>query len=206
MIDNDFLNDTIENILQSDAYRNIDFLTGVTLNEGLYFAEYHIDHFYRDMQQQPAGERSLSRRKRFDQQDFSTAVPPDLVYSDDDQEIRSKRKATVEPPLTFYSRTASEQFSKMNYIQRYINANFRNGPCFLDQVRKRYEYPGKIPASALPHQRVPLPRQAEHHRTAETLHRPGLGLDVQLPHGSMFESARATTLAELVDVRLRLLA
>ncbi|CAF0944319.1 unnamed protein product, partial [Didymodactylos carnosus] len=36
-----------------------------------------------------------------------------------------------------------KQFSKVNYIERYINANFLNGHCHLDNVRKRYETPGK---------------------------------------------------------------
>ncbi|CAF4515768.1 unnamed protein product, partial [Rotaria magnacalcarata] len=86
VIDNDFLNDTIENILQSDAYQNIDFLTGVTLNEGLYFAEYHIGHFYNDLNNQSAsiGKQTQTKQKRHIRNDAAEAIiPPDIIKTQD---------------------------------------------------------------------------------------------------------------------------
>jgi len=153
VIDNDFLNDTIENIIQSDSYRNIDFLTGVTLNEGLYFAEYHIGHFYSDMNNQSSsiGKRRMNRQKRFIYYNSTGIIPPDIVITkdnqnedeDDDEEIQSDRRTHVEQTLSYDPNVVLEQFSKLNYVDRYINANFQYGKCYMNEIKKRYEYPGK---------------------------------------------------------------
>jgi hypothetical protein len=159
VIDNDFLNDTIENVLQSDVYRNIDFLTGVTLNEGLYFAEYHIGHFYSDLNNQSAsiGQRSPTRQKRFIHGNATGIIAPDIVITkdnqnkvenddddedDNDNEFKSDRRTHVEQTLTYDPHVVLEQFSKLNYVERYINANFRYGKCYIDEIKQRYEYPG----------------------------------------------------------------
>jgi hypothetical protein len=160
VIDNDFLNDTIENIIQSDTYRNIDFLTGVTLNEGLYFAEYHIGHFYSDLSNQSAslGKRPSTRQKRFIQRNSAAAIPPDIIitrdkpneeddYDEDDEDknevIGSDKRTHVEQLLTYDPNIVLEQFSKLNYVERYIDANFQYGKCYIEEIKERYEYPGK---------------------------------------------------------------
>ncbi|CAF1408987.1 unnamed protein product, partial [Rotaria sordida] len=157
VIDNDFLNDTIENIIQSDVYRNIDLLTGVTLNEGLYFAEYHIGHFYSDLNNQSTsiGKRLQTRQKRFIHRNSTGIIPPDIIktqdnlndeiYDDDDdiEEIKSHRKTHVEQVWNYDPHIVLEQFSKLDYVERYINANFQFATCYIDEIKKRYEYPGK---------------------------------------------------------------
>ncbi|CAF3585212.1 unnamed protein product [Rotaria socialis] len=161
VIDNDFLNDTIENILQSDAYQNIDFLTGVTLNEGLYFAEYHIGHFYSDLNNQSAsiGKQTQTKQKRHIRKGTAeTIIPPDIIKTqdilkdenidhdedeDDDEDLKSSRKTHVEQALSYDPHVVLEQFSKLNYVERYINANFQYATCYIDEIKERYEYPGE---------------------------------------------------------------
>jgi hypothetical protein len=155
VIDNDFLNDTLENLIRSDVYRHIDFLTGVTLNEGLYFAEYHIGHFYSDMSNQTTSigrKPPASRNKRSLHSNVTTVIAPDIVLPFDrnvDDELdfsgeeRIEHKHQVDPPLSYDPQVVLEQFSKLNYIDRYISANFRQGKCFLNQVKDFYERPGK---------------------------------------------------------------
>ena len=154
VIDHDFLNDSVENIIQSDVYENIDFLTGVTLNEGLYFAEYHIGHFYSDISNQSAslGRRPSSREKRSLYLNKSTIIPPDIIITgdeeiddDEDDAVESNKieqKTQVEQALTYDPNVVLDQFAKVDYIERYINANFQHGKCYIDGVKKRYEEPG----------------------------------------------------------------
>ncbi|CAF1136483.1 unnamed protein product [Adineta ricciae] len=162
VIDNDFLNDSIENLIQSDIYENIDFLTGVTLNEGLYFAEYHIGHFYGDLNVQSAsiGKRPSSRQKRSTSRHLPAIIPPDIIitgdqqneendYEDHDEEeyhddqMSYDSRTHVEQILSYDPKMVLSQFSRIDYIERYIAANFQYGSCFLDETRKIYEYPGK---------------------------------------------------------------
>ncbi|CAF3882499.1 unnamed protein product [Adineta steineri] len=162
VIDNDFLNDTIENLIQTDAYQNIDFLTGVTLNEGLYFAEYHIGNFYSDMSNQSTsiGKRPSTRQKRLIQRNPATVIPPDIIITRDKQneeddydfddgdeadieELGSEERTHVEQSLTYDPKVVLEQFSKLNYVERYIDANFQYGKCHIDEIKKRYEHPGQ---------------------------------------------------------------
>ncbi|CAF4901541.1 unnamed protein product [Rotaria sp. Silwood1] len=158
VIDNDFLNDTIENIIQSDIYKNIDLLTGVTLNEGLYFAEYHIGHFYSDLTNQSTsiGKQLKTRQKRFININSTAIIPPDIIktqdninddiydYDEDDiDDIKLHRKTHVEQVLSYDPYIVLEQFSKLDYVERYINANFQFSKCYINEIRKRYEYPGK---------------------------------------------------------------
>lgn len=161
VIDNDFLNDTIENLFQSEHYRQIDFLTGVTLNEGLYFAEYHIGHFYSDFNQQftPIGKRPSYRQRRYMPHDTAGIIPPDLILTGDEEkdeqnqeEFRPPDQPThVEQVFVYDPNVALKQFSKLNYVQRYIEANFYHGDCFMDEIRNRYEYPGKVPSEKRSH-------------------------------------------------------
>lgn len=157
MIDHDFLNDTIENLFQSENYRHIDFLTGVTLNEGLYFAEYHIGHFYSDSNQPSSsmGKRPNYRQRRLIPHDTTGIIPPDLVLtSDDDAEVDdmdheneilpADQQTQVEQVINYDPNVALKQFSKLNYVQRYIEANFYHGDCYVKKIRERYEYPGKF--------------------------------------------------------------
>ena len=160
MIDHDFLNDTLENLLQSDIYRHVDFLTGVTLNEGLYFAEYHIGHFYSESNNQSAsigGRRpaSSTREKRSLPLNISTIIAPDIIFNpqledatdededDDIDQTRVDHRTHVEQPLSYDPNVVLEQFSKLDYIERYLNANFQHGKCYLKAVKKRYEEPGE---------------------------------------------------------------
>ena len=157
VIDNDFLNDTIENIIQGDLYQNIDFLTGVTLNEGLYFAEYHIGHFYSDVSNQSAsiGRHPSSREKRSLVTNKTAIIPPDIIFVNDGEiaddgdaeddpaeQSKAEQKTQVEQTLTYEPHVVLDQFAKIDYIERYINANFQYGKCYVDEVKKRYEEPG----------------------------------------------------------------
>ena len=162
VIDNDFLDDSIENLIQSDIYENIDFLTGVTLNEGLYFAEYHIGHFYSDLNVQSAsiGKRPSNRQKRSTSRHLPAIIPPDIIitgdqqneendYEDHDEEeypdgqMSYDGQTHVEQILSYDPKMVLAQFSRIDYIARYIAANFQYGSCFLDETRKIYEHPGK---------------------------------------------------------------
>jgi hypothetical protein len=35
-----------------------------------------------------------------------------------------------------------ERFLKLNYVERYTEANFQHGKCFINEVKKIYELPG----------------------------------------------------------------
>jgi hypothetical protein len=155
VIDNDFINDTMENILQSDAYTNIDFLTGVTLHEGLYFAEYHIKHLYNDLQNQSISmtkSSSSSRDKRsIIHPNTSAIIPPDITFVGDytDQDISKEYLDNGKQPKLKPEQTSNynpniflEQFVKLDYVERYIYANFQHGKCFINQIKQRYELPG----------------------------------------------------------------
>jgi hypothetical protein len=154
VIDNDFINDTMENILQSDAYKDIDFLTGVTLNEGLYFAEYHIKHLYNDLQNQSTSisKPPSSRGKRSSiHLNTSAIIPPDITFVGDyvDKEIPKEnfdngkqRKVKPEQTMNYDPSVLLDQFVKLNYVERYIYANFQHGKCFINQIKQRYEFPG----------------------------------------------------------------
>jgi hypothetical protein len=127
------------------------------LNEGLYFAEYHIGHFYSDLNNQSAsiGQRPPTRQKRYIYRNTTGLIPPDIIITknemdddndgedeDVDDEFKSDRRTQVEQTLTYDPQVVLEQFSKLNYVDRYINANFRYGKCYIDEIKKRYEYPG----------------------------------------------------------------
>jgi hypothetical protein len=149
VIDNDFINDTIENVLQSDAYKNIDFLTGVTLNEGLYFAEYHIKHLYNDLQNQSLtmDKIPLREKRSIIYPNSSAIIPPDITFvgdyekknliNDDDNNKKQRKIKSEQDPIVLL-----QQFVKLNYIERYIDANFQYGKCFINEIKKRYELPG----------------------------------------------------------------
>ncbi|CAF1074308.1 unnamed protein product, partial [Didymodactylos carnosus] len=170
VIDNDFLNDTLENTLQSNAYRNIDIMTGVTLNEGLYFAEYHIAHFFNEHSSSKMKRRegivndhneNRLRKKRSIRMEDKLALSSDielspsvnenkpqaLLKSDEIHPIlhQEEQKSTYESNmfLRIDAYRALKQFSEANYIEQYLKANFLNGHCHLNDVRKRYETPGK---------------------------------------------------------------
>lgn len=137
VIDHDFINDTVENILQSDAYRNVDFLTGVTLNEGLYFAEYHIKHLYNDLQNQTQQQREKHSGEPLN---TSIIISPDITLNGN-QETKNvnQSEAISNPDPNIFL----EHFVQLNYIERYINANFQNGKCFIEKIRERYKYSAK---------------------------------------------------------------
>jgi hypothetical protein len=147
----------MENILQSDAYKNIDFLTGVTLNEGLYFAEYHIRHLYNGLQNQTLsmGKTPLRERRSIVYPNSTGMIAPDItftvnneneqrkkVYNEDDEEINLEDKASIEQTLDNDRKIILEHFAKLNYVKRYIDANFEHANCFMDEIKKRYELPG----------------------------------------------------------------
>lgn len=157
MIDNDFLNDTIENLLQADLYKNIDVMTGVTLNEGLYFAEYHIGHFYNDDSKQTVsiGRRPASREKRSMSTSNHTAlIAPDIVLTErqedfstvDENDKKGKsigqkqpeEKSNIDFSFPYDPNAVLQQFARVDYVKRFLNANFQHGNCFINEVRERY--------------------------------------------------------------------
>ncbi|CAF0998244.1 unnamed protein product [Adineta ricciae] len=148
VIDNDFINDTIENILRSDLYENVDFLTGVTLNEGLYFAEYHIKHLYSGLQAQSSsmGKAPLRERRAALDRNSTAIIAPDITYSthlDNERRrhemIRLQQTTSTEPPLVSELNTLLGRFTNLNYVERYIEANFQHEQCFRADVKQRYE-------------------------------------------------------------------
>lgn len=158
VIDQEFINDTIENILQGDTFKNIDFLTGVTLNEGLYFAEYHIKNFYNDAHHHLSGVHKPSMKHKCSNHhsNLSGAVPR-ITISKEGQGIKIKssndqrhripnpeQRLNIEPASHSDSHLHLEHFVKLNYTEQYIAANFENGKCFIDEVKKKYELPGNI--------------------------------------------------------------
>ena len=154
MIDNDFLNDTIENILQSEAYKSVDFLTGVTLNEGLYFAEYHIKHLYNELQNPTASTNETRSRERRSIVSLNTSaiIPPDITFVaeyDDEghaKELDSNKSQANKSDSTspYDPNIFLQQFVDVNYVERYIEANFQQGKCFINQIKNRYEHSGRM--------------------------------------------------------------
>jgi hypothetical protein len=83
-------------------------------------------------------------------------IPPDIIITkdkpiikeeeddDDNEEMKSDRRSHPEQTLSYDPNVVLERFSKLNYVERYINANFQLGKCYLDEVKKRYEYPGNF--------------------------------------------------------------
>ncbi|CAF1024438.1 unnamed protein product [Rotaria sordida] len=157
VIDNDFINDTIENILKSDIYKNIDFLTGVTLNEGLYFAEYHIKNFYNE-RQNPSyliNRSSLNKKCPNIYSNLTTIKPSSIVFkgnptiqiesnnNEKDNLMSIERRIDIEQASTNELDVYLKNFVQLNYIEQYIYANFRHGKCFINDVKKKYKLPAQ---------------------------------------------------------------
>ncbi|CAF1056578.1 unnamed protein product [Adineta steineri] len=147
VIDYDFINDTIENVLQSDVYKNVDFLTGVTLNEGLYFAEYHIKHLLNGLSNQSLsmGKAPLREKRSIIFPNSTAIIAPDITFTtnlENDKRLKeiSEQSASIEQSSSSLNVSVLlERFVKVNYIERYIDANFQHGKCFMDKVKKKYE-------------------------------------------------------------------
>lgn len=131
------MNDTIENILLSDTYKNVDFLTGVTLNEGLYFAEYHIKHLYHDLQNQTEQQR---KKRSMNSSNGSVMISPDITLNGNQE---NKQVIQSDPNTLSVSNVFLEHFIQLNYIERYIKANFQNAQCLIERIKERYKYPAK---------------------------------------------------------------
>lgn len=127
----------------------------MTLNEGLYFAEYHIKHLFNDLQNQSdSSNESHSREKRsLVHLNTSAIIAPDITFvseDDDDnnlkdnlegnksQKIKSEQMSPYDPGIVL------QQFIDVNYVERYIDANFQQGKCFIQEIKNRYELPGMI--------------------------------------------------------------
>ncbi|CAF1213357.1 unnamed protein product [Rotaria sp. Silwood1] len=156
VIDNDFINDTIENILQSDIYKNIDFLTGVTLNEALYFAEYHIKYFYNEHENVSHLNNKTLLKKECQNIDsnLTTIKSSNIIFNknstikinslkhENNDIINFERQIIdIEKPSINEFDMYLQKFVKQNYIDQYIKANFQHGQCFIDKVKKKYELP-----------------------------------------------------------------
>jgi len=97
------------------------------------------------------GKRPTTRQKRIIYRNSTAIIPPDIVITkdnqndddDDDDGIQSDRRTHVEQTLNYDPNVVLAQFSKLNYIERYINANFQYGKCYMDKIKNRYEYPGE---------------------------------------------------------------
>ncbi|CAF4548372.1 unnamed protein product, partial [Rotaria magnacalcarata] len=70
-------------------------------------------------------------------------IPPDIIKTqdilddenidhneDEDEDLKPSRKTHVEQALNYDPHVVLEQFSKLNYIERYINANFQYATCY----------------------------------------------------------------------------
>ena len=97
------------------------------------------------------GKRLTSRRKRFASRNATRIIPPDIIITETEDEndewkddIQSDLRTHVEQTLSYDPNVALEQFAKLNYVERYINANFEHGKCFMKEIKKRYEHPGKF--------------------------------------------------------------
>lgn len=118
MIDKDFLDDSMEKLIQTDAFHNVDFLTGVTLSEGLYFAEYHIRNSYLNM----------LNRTLFENQN-QTGPKPIQKF---------------DPNLFNQSNFSIESFRTLNFIENYIEANFDQADCVIKEVQNHYNLSGQL--------------------------------------------------------------
>ncbi|CAF2729408.1 unnamed protein product [Rotaria sp. Silwood2] len=153
VIDNDFINDTIENILQSDIYKNIDFLTGVTLHEGLYFAEYHIKNFYSEypnssnlINQSTSSKKCpniYSNLTTIKSSKETPTIKKTSLHNKQDGIMNFERRTDIEQTSSNDLNEYLENFAKLNYIEEYIDANFQHGKCFIDEVKKKYELPAR---------------------------------------------------------------
>lgn len=144
VIDHDFINDTLENIIQSDAYENIDFLTGVTLNEGLYFAEYHIKHLYSILlNQSNTTANSISKRSKRAQIDPKMIKMDEPLNEQIDKMLQMRNLTSLEQLLNPDPKLLLEQFTNLNYVERYIEANFEQSDCIMNDVKERYDLPSK---------------------------------------------------------------
>jgi hypothetical protein len=76
----------------------------------------------------------------------SAIIPPDITFVGDyekkifvnDDEYKKQRKIKLEQDPN----VLLEHFVRLNYVERYIDANFQYGKCFINEIKKRYELPG----------------------------------------------------------------
>jgi len=76
----------------------------------------------------------------------SAIIPPDITFvgnyenkersEEDEYKKQRKNKLEQDPAILL------ENFVKLNYIERYIEANFQQANCFMDEIKKRYELSG----------------------------------------------------------------
>jgi len=96
--------------------------------------------------------KSPSRRQRsIIYPNASAIIPPDITFVgnyerseniNNEDLYKKQRKLKFEQITNSDPNIFLENFSKLNYVERYINANFRHAKCFMNELKKRYELPG----------------------------------------------------------------
>lgn len=74
----------------------------------------------------------------------ATTALPDIGSMDNDKSriATFERRTDIEQTSTEELKLSLEYFLKLNYIEQYIDANFKHGKCFLNEIKKKYVFPG----------------------------------------------------------------
>lgn len=70
----------------------------------------------------------------------SAMISPDITLNGDQENKQVIQSDANTLPV---SKAFLEQFIQLNYIERYIKANFENAQCFIEKIKERYKYPAK---------------------------------------------------------------
>jgi hypothetical protein len=72
-------------------------------------------------------------------------ILPDITLTEGEYNIDNDAKSqrpNAELTSSYDPYKLLESFLKLNYTERYIDANFQHGKCFINEVKKRYELTG----------------------------------------------------------------
>ena len=117
----------------------------MTLNEGLYFAEYHIKHLYNILvNQSQNNSNALLRHQKRSIIDPKTIKMEEPLTEQIDKLLQSRNLTSLDQLINPDPKVLLEQFTNINYVERYIEANFNESECILDDVKQRYDLPSKI--------------------------------------------------------------
>ncbi len=64
-------------------------------------------------------------------QNSNIVIPPDIT-------LVENNRTNVEVTPTYDPLVLLENFLKLDYIEKYIGANFQHGKCFMDDIKKKY--------------------------------------------------------------------
>jgi hypothetical protein len=100
------------------------------------------------------GKTPLREKRSIIYPNSSAVIPPDIIFTTnyvnekrkkDEEEYENNEKdrlMKLEQPSNPDLNLLLERFLKLNYVERYTEANFQHGKCFINEVKKIYELPG----------------------------------------------------------------